>query len=63
MNFMRFFEREIAAKGVPGVLQEYLFAEDFKADDMFVRLFMGIKLYAYSMYQRNEHREYQSNGW
>ncbi|TDZ29794.1 Oxidoreductase ptaJ [Colletotrichum spinosum] len=41
-SFLRFFESEIAAKGVPGVLQEYMFAEDFKSDDMFVRMYMGL---------------------
>lgn len=40
-SFLRFFKKEINSKGVPAVLQQYLFAEDFVADDMLVRLFMG----------------------
>ncbi|TVY75177.1 Oxidoreductase ptaJ [Fusarium oxysporum f. sp. cubense] len=41
MSFMKFYEDEIAAKGVPAVVEEYVFAEDHRADDMLVRLFMG----------------------
>ncbi|KAH6962317.1 hypothetical protein BKA56DRAFT_636677 [Ilyonectria sp. MPI-CAGE-AT-0026] len=41
MSFVKFYEDEITAKGVPAVIQEYVFAEDHRADDMLVRLFMG----------------------
>lgn len=41
MSFLQFYQKEIAIKGVPAVVQEYVFAEDHRADDMLVRLFMG----------------------
>jgi len=40
-TFLTFFQREIAAKGVPAVVNEYLFAGDERAEDLLVRLFGG----------------------
>jgi hypothetical protein len=40
-DFLVFFQKEIDAKGWQNVLNEYLFAEDERADDMLVRLYAG----------------------
>jgi hypothetical protein len=40
-SYLAFFEREIEAKGYINVMQEYLFAEDERAEDMLCRLFAG----------------------
>jgi hypothetical protein len=40
-NFLVFFQREIEAKGVSPVINEYIFAGDEYADDMLFRLFGG----------------------
>lgn len=40
-DFLVFFQEEIERKGWQNVLNEYLFAEDERADDMLVRLFAG----------------------
>ncbi|KAJ5659304.1 hypothetical protein N7507_005755 [Penicillium longicatenatum] len=41
-SYLAFFEREIEAKGYINVMQEYLFAEDERAEDMLCRLFAGL---------------------
>ncbi|OAX81912.1 hypothetical protein ACJ72_03745 [Emergomyces africanus] len=41
-NFLAYFQRQIASKGIESVVNEYLFAGDKLADDMLVRLFAGI---------------------
>lgn len=40
-DYIEFFTRELKKKGVEAVLQEYVFAGDARADDMFCRMFMG----------------------
>jgi hypothetical protein len=40
-DFLVFFQREIDAKGVGPVTNEYLFAGDDFADEMLIRLFAG----------------------
>lgn len=40
-NFLSYFQREIENKGVPDVLNEYLFAEDERAEGLLVRMFAG----------------------
>ncbi|OQE24965.1 hypothetical protein PENFLA_c009G11039 [Penicillium flavigenum] len=41
-NYLAFFQHEIDAKGVGGVLGEYLFAGDERAENMMCRLFAGL---------------------
>ncbi|KAK2807166.1 hypothetical protein FQN51_004780 [Onygenales sp. PD_10] len=41
-HFLAFFQRQIDAKGIGAVLNEYVFAGDDVADDMFVRLYGAI---------------------
>lgn len=41
-EFLDFFEREIAQKGVQETVNRYVFAGDEIAEDMFGRLFQGI---------------------
>lgn len=41
VDFLRFFEYEIANKGVPCVVKEYLLKGDERADDLFGRMFTG----------------------
>ncbi|RAQ57046.1 hypothetical protein COH20_009248 [Aspergillus flavus] len=40
-DYVRFFQAEVAAKGVPTVLNEYLFKGDTLAEDLLARLFSG----------------------
>jgi hypothetical protein len=40
-NYLAFFQHEIDAKGFGGVLAEYLFAGDERAENMMCRLFAG----------------------
>lgn len=40
-HYLAFFQQEIDAKGVPDVLNEYLFAEDERAESMMCRVFAG----------------------
>jgi oxidoreductase AflY len=40
-DFMRYFEEEIDAKGVPAVVREYLLKGDERADDIFYRMYTG----------------------
>lgn len=40
-NYLRFFQQEISQKGVADVVNEYLFAEDERADDLLGRLYSG----------------------
>jgi hypothetical protein len=40
-DFIVFFQREMEAKGLEVVLQEYLFSKTEIADDMLVRMFAG----------------------
>jgi len=40
-NYLRFFESEIAKRGVEATVHEIVFAGDARAEDMLVRLFMG----------------------
>jgi hypothetical protein len=42
VDFMRFFEEEIDAKGMPVVVREYLLKGDERADDIFYRMYTGI---------------------
>jgi hypothetical protein len=41
-DFLVFFQREIEAKGVEEVLNEYLFKRDERAEDLLVRTFAGM---------------------
>ncbi|KAJ5480178.1 hypothetical protein N7530_005687 [Penicillium desertorum] len=41
-NYLAFFQREIDAKGVPGVLKEYLFSGDKLAESLLSRMFAGL---------------------
>ncbi|KAJ5442918.1 hypothetical protein N7445_004669 [Penicillium cf. griseofulvum] len=41
-NYLRFFQHEIDVKGVAGVLREYVFAGDQRAESMMCRLFGGL---------------------
>jgi hypothetical protein len=41
-DYLEFFTREIEKKGVESVVKEYLFSGSERADDMLVRLFMGM---------------------
>lgn len=41
LDFLRFFEGEIAEKGVPAVIHEYLLKGDERADDIFGRMYTG----------------------
>ncbi|CDM29644.1 Domain of unknown function DUF4243 [Penicillium roqueforti FM164] len=41
-HYLAFFQQEIDAKGVPDVLNEYLFAEDERAESMMCRVFAGL---------------------
>lgn len=41
-NFLAFFQREIDAKGVAAVLNEYMFAGDERAEGMLCRVFGGM---------------------
>lgn len=43
-NFLEYFQREIAAKGMQSVVNEHLFAGDEHADDLLIRMFSGIVL-------------------
>jgi hypothetical protein len=40
-DFMKFFEEEIDAKGVPAVIREYLLKGDERANDIFYRMYTG----------------------
>jgi len=40
-NFLAFFQQQIEDKGVGGVLKEYVFAGDERAESMLSRLFGG----------------------
>jgi hypothetical protein len=40
-NYLAFFQQEIDSKGVGGVLGEYVFAGDERAESMLCRLFGG----------------------
>ena len=40
-DFLRFFENEIAEKGVPDVIREYLLKGDDRANDIFCRMYTG----------------------
>jgi hypothetical protein len=41
-NYLAFFQREIAAKGVPAVMKEYLFSGDKLAESLLSRMFAGL---------------------
>jgi hypothetical protein len=41
-DFLRFFQKEIEARGYEEVLNEYVFKGDEAADQLFSRLFAGI---------------------
>ncbi|KAJ5698626.1 hypothetical protein N7462_000631 [Penicillium macrosclerotiorum] len=41
-DFMRFFEGEIDAKGVPAVMREYLLNGDSRAEDIFCRMYTDL---------------------
>ncbi|KAL2830956.1 hypothetical protein BJY01DRAFT_260689 [Aspergillus pseudoustus] len=41
-NFLTFFQHELATKGVPSVLNEYLFSGDERAESMLSRMFGGL---------------------
>jgi hypothetical protein len=40
-DFFAFFQKEIAEKGVPDTVNEYLFKGDNRAEDMLRRFFSG----------------------
>jgi len=40
-DYLRFFEDEVANKGVPAVVEEYMFKGDELANDIFCRMFTG----------------------
>ena len=40
-DFLRFFEGEVATKGVPDVIREYLLKGDERANDIFCRMYTG----------------------
>jgi len=42
VNFLRFFEDEVAEKGVPAVIKEYLLKGDKRANDIFSRMYTGM---------------------
>ncbi|KAK4147652.1 uncharacterized protein C8A04DRAFT_33805 [Dichotomopilus funicola] len=42
LDFLRFFEGEIAEKGVPAVIHEYLLKGDERADDIFGRMYTDL---------------------
>ena len=44
-DYIEFFHRELEAKGVEAVLQEYLFSRSELAEDMLARLYGGMSLY------------------
>lgn len=41
-NYLAFFQREIAAKGVPAVMKDYLFGGDKLAESLLSRMFAGL---------------------
>ncbi|CAG8026858.1 unnamed protein product [Penicillium olsonii] len=41
-NYLAFFQREIATKGVPAVMNEYLFSGDKLAESLLSRMFAGL---------------------
>ena len=41
LDFLRFFENEIAEKGMQGVIREYLLKGDDRANDIFCRMYTG----------------------
>lgn len=43
-DFLKFFQDEVAEKGVPDVLNEYIFKGDQRADDVFGRMHSGEQL-------------------
>ena len=40
-DFLRFFEDEVTQKGLPDVVNEYVFKGDERANDIFCRMFTG----------------------
>ena len=40
-DFLKFFEDEVAEKGVPAVVREYVLKGDERADDIFCRMYTG----------------------
>jgi oxidoreductase AflY len=40
-DFLRFFKDEVAARGVPGALREYLLKGDERANEIFCRMYTG----------------------
>lgn len=40
-DFLKFFEDEVAEKGVPDVIKEYVLKDDERANDIFGRMFSG----------------------
>lgn len=44
-DYIEFFHRELEAKGVEAVVQEYLFSRSELAEDMLARLYGGMSLY------------------
>ncbi len=40
-DFLRFFEDEVAEKGVPDVVREYVLKGDDRANDIFCRMYTG----------------------
>lgn len=43
-NFLKYFQDEIEKKGWQDVVKEYVFAGDERANDMFGRLFAGMRV-------------------
>ena len=40
-DFLRFFEDEVAEKGVPDAIREYVLKGDDRANDIFCRMYTG----------------------
>jgi len=62
-DFLEFFTREIESKGVESVVQEYLFSGTEMAEDMFVRLFMGMCLSLVSLEPLSDLPWDENDGW
>lgn len=55
-DYIEFFHREIEAKGVEAVVQEYLFSRSELAEDMLARLYGGMFIYLYLIPSAHFHR-------
>lgn len=44
-DYIEFFSRELEARGVEAILQDYLFSGTERADDMLARLYGGMSIH------------------